>query len=460
MKPVTVVLQLLFTVVFVVMCWLVYNQLSGQWRWDVPYTFIATVFRLLSLLFFVLVFVLVSGLAAFFASGTALDNIVVGLYNVLVLRMWYMQPYGLDGPLTNVYQVFGQLAQNFSVLGASLYDQSFTFMYFLFAGIGVAMFLQSVFRMQHKFVVGSFVSIQLIMVVAAFREIAIYDYAVFPGSFAEFITSGLQILVLLSWAYLEIGYQMIYSHSVAKPVEERENTLKKQLLALRNATRKQDAIERGEAAASSAMSRATGATAFSFLREAIERRILGSKDGLEKLDAVSDVRRLQIFVDELLSMDPKAKDELTARAAAPSSKYVLVSTVLGSSIRFLAVVSLSFLLMSPGLLVSVLSLPPGIAQSLELVQPEFVMLLLVPVVLMFPFTAMLISMLSNRNMEEKPKLTKEEKELERRRKKELAERKRAAARARRERERARRKKAAGAEEKDEWDRALEETFRR
>ena len=105
----------------------------------------------------------------------------------------------------------------------------------------------------------------------------------FPADFFVFLSEWAQILAIVSFAYLEVSYQMIYSYSVGKPVEDREETLKKQLLALRQATRKQDAIERGEKVASSGIGRTTSATAFSFLREAIERKVVGTQDALENL---------------------------------------------------------------------------------------------------------------------------------------------------------------------------------
>jgi hypothetical protein len=132
--------------------------------------------------------------------------------------------------------------------------------------------------------------------------------------------------------------------------------------------------------------------------------------------------------------------------------------VIGSIIRFLSVIVVTFILMSPGVLAVIFNLPPGILNSVEILQPEIVLLLLVPVALLFPFASMVISWISQREEPEKPKLTKEEKEAQKLRKKELARRRKEAAKARRERARARRKRRAPEVEKDEWDKALEETY--
>lgn len=444
------------------MAYLVYSLLDPNdiWHWDAPYSFVVTVFRLLSLIVFFLTTTMVSGLASAFAGGALPENMIVGLYNTLVLKTWYMQPYGLTGPLTNVQQVWASFIMNLNDVLMALWNNTFLFLYFLCAGIGIALFLQSLVRMNHKSVGGAFLSIQAIVILAAFRALIVPDIDPFPADFMEFFMTQGQILALVSFAYLEVGYQMIYSSSVGKPVEDREETLKKQLLALRQATRKQDAIERGEKISTTGMSRSTGATAFSFLREAMERRVMGSQSALESLDAVSDVRRLQIYVDELLQSDPRARDELTAKAAAPSSAYVIGSTITGSAIRFLTVVALSFILMSPNVIRMLLNLPIGIENSVELLQPEIVVLFLVPVVGLFPFTAAVISWMSRREVVEKEKLTKEEKEAAKQRKKDLARKREEAKKARRARAKARKKRKGDESEVDEWDKALEDTFKR
>ena len=443
------------------MAFMVYSILDPNdiWHWSAPYTFVVTVFRLLSLIVFFLATTMVGGLAGAFAAGALPDNMVIGLYNTLVLRTWYMQPYGVSDPLTNIQQVWASFYMNLNDVLMALWNNTFLFLYFLCAGVGIALFLQSLARMDHKFVGGAFISIQAIVILAAYRALIVPNINPLPPDFLQFLATQGQILALVSFAYLEVSYQMIYSHSVGKPVEDREETLKKQLLALRQATRKQDAIERGEKVSSTGMSRSTGATAFSFLREAMERKVMGGQSALESLDAVSDVRRLQIYVDELLQSDSRARDELTAKAAAPSSSYVIGSTITGSAIRFLTVVALSFILVSPNVIQMLLNLPIGIRDSVELIQPEIVMLFLVPVVLLFPFSAAVISWMSKREVVEGENLTKEEKEAAKARKKNLARKRREAEKARKARAKERKKRKGDETGVDEWDKALEEAYK-
>lgn len=461
MRVVTWILRVASIATFAGMAYLVYSLLDSNdiWHWAAPYDFVVTVFRLLSLLVFFFTSTMISGLAAVL-SGTLPNDIIVGLYNVIVLRSWYMQPYGVDGPMTNLAQVWASFQTNLDQVLIALWDNTFLFLYFLFAGIGIALFLQSLFRMDHKFVGGAFISIQSILILAAYRLLTVPNLDPFPTDFFVFLGMNAQLLALVSFAYLEVSYQMIYSYSVGKPIEEREETLKKQLLALRQATRKQDAIERGEKVSTTGMSRTSGLIAFSFLREAIERKVVGTQDALENLDAISDVRRLQIFVDELLQSDPKAKDELTAKAASPSSFYVIGSAISGSAIRFLSVIAIAFILLNPSALMILLNLPQGIEHSIEILQPEIILLFLVPIILAFPFVSMIITWFSRREVEETEELTEEEKEAERQRRKEAARRRKEAAKARKTRAEARKKRKGHEIEVDEWDKALEDSYRR
>jgi hypothetical protein len=434
--------------------------MSGYWDWDAPYIFIVTVFRLISMVLFFIGSLVMAGLVAPF-TNFQIGDALVGLYNTQLLKMWYMQPFGVSGPFTSVNQVFFSFFSNLGSIWFVLTEYSFTFVYFLGAALGIVFFLQSLFRMEHKFVGGAFLSIQAILIVAAYRIVTTVPNYLdgFPADFTIFLFSNVQVLALISFAYLEISYQMIYSNSVGKPVEEREETLKKQLLALRQTTRKRDAIESGEKMSTTAMSRTSGATAFSFLREAIERRVFGEREVIESLDAVADVRRLQIFVDDLLVTDPDARDELTARAAAPSEGYVITSTIIGSVVRFLGVLTISFVFMNPAFFTVLFNLPPGVENSVEILQPELVVFFMVPILFLFVLIAMFIGWNTSREIEDKPKLTKEEKKKEREHKRELRRKRREAKKARQQRERARKKRKLSGDGEDEWDKALEETYR-
>ena len=115
--------------------------------------------------------------------------------------------------------------------------------------------------------------------------------------------------------------------------------------------------------------------------------------------------------------------------------------------------------MSPNVVRMLLNLPIGIENSVEMLQPEIVVLFLVPVVGLFPFAAAVISWVAKREVVEKEKLTKEEKEAQKQRKKDLARKRKEAEQARKARAKAKKKRKDDEVEVDEWDKALEDAFR-
>jgi uncharacterized membrane protein len=106
-----------------------------------------------------------------------------------------------------------------------------------------------------------------------------------------------------------------------------------------------------------------------------------------------------------------------------------------------------------------LNLPPGVEYSAELLELEFILIFLLPVSLLFVFVSVIIGWFSRREEIEVVELTKEEKEAIKQRRAEMKKKKKAAVKSRRARKKAKKKRKAE-EEHDEWDKALEDTYKR
>jgi hypothetical protein len=187
------------------MAYLVYLALdeSSAWGWSAPYDFVVTVFHLLSLLAFFLSVLIMNGLTAAIFGGQLPDQTIAWLYNTLVLKFWNLQPYGVDGPISDVNLVFESFQMDLMGVMLSLWDNTFSFLFFLLAFLGVTLFLQSLVRMDHKFSGGAFLSIQSILIIGAFRGLTVPNFTIFPTDIITFLTSSPQILALVSFAYLE-----------------------------------------------------------------------------------------------------------------------------------------------------------------------------------------------------------------------------------------------------------------
>ena len=123
-----------------------------------------------------------------------------------------------------------------------------------------------------------------------------------------------------------------------------------------------------------------------YLREIVEKRV--SREG-SKTSVGVDSTRLQVFLENLYQMDPEAKTSLEAKVTLPSEAKTLLSILLSTLYRILAIILLSYIVIHPQFLFSFLGAPPTIIGSLELSQPEAILLVLLPLL----FTITLIGLL-------------------------------------------------------------------
>lgn len=123
-----------------------------------------------------------------------------------------------------------------------------------------------------------------------------------------------------------------------------------------------------------------------YLREIVEKRV--SREG-SKTSVGVDSARLQVFLENLYQMDPEAKTSLEAKVTLPSEAKTLLSILLSTLYRILAIILLSYIVIHPQFLFSFLGAPPTIIGSLELSQPEAILLVLLPLL----FTITLIGLL-------------------------------------------------------------------
>ncbi|MHA1582755.1 MAG: hypothetical protein ACTSYM_09745 [Candidatus Baldrarchaeia archaeon] len=123
-----------------------------------------------------------------------------------------------------------------------------------------------------------------------------------------------------------------------------------------------------------------------YLREIVEKRI--SRRG-SKTSMGTNSTRLQFFLENLYQMDPEAKTSLEAKVTLPSEAKTLLSILLSTLYRILTIILLSYIIIHPQFLFSFLGAPPTIIGSLELSQPEAILLVLLPLL----FTITLIGLL-------------------------------------------------------------------
>jgi hypothetical protein len=130
----------------------------------------------------------------------------------------------------------------------------------------------------------------------------------------------------------------------------------------------------------------------------IERRKL--EDEEKKLvTAASKTRRLGRYIDRLFREDGEARDTLTASSSAPKARNLATSTLFNFIYRVGLLLIISFIIIHPQwFLNSVIQLPDAITESVVIYSPEIIIVILLPIMVIFPVISKLISFIKHRNL--------------------------------------------------------------
>ena len=220
------------------------------------------------------------------------------------------------------------------------------------------------------------------------------------------LTSSLFQLALISYLYFEFSLQTGYLHELTSPTLTRQKRVGKQLEMLsefrlgitklgtdeekesaeaKKKLMKEDDEENEEGKESTSLAVGTGSTtsrkyssdALLFLLDSASDSLF-SKPGGEQERLTG---RLQRYHDGLLAHDPKLDDKLGGSAEKAFNPFsVLISVIVSLSFRLVVIIFLSWLVVKPNVLLEFIALPESITNSLEINQPEGLLIILIPVV--------------------------------------------------------------------------------
>ncbi len=228
----------------------------------------------------------------------------------------------------------------------------------------------------------------------------------------QFFGSPIASLAIISYIYLELSFQINYTDLVTKPSLERSDRLEAQLNILKRESlqvvanvdkireeakqRKQELELKKESVGKFLTKSAT--SGFSYVKEMIEKKKLEAEEK-KLVTAASKTRRLGRFVERLFREDSEAEDTLTARSAKPRATHLATSTFFNFGLRLIILIIISFIIIHPHwFMVNVFMLPSAITESVAMYSPEVIIVLLLPIVLIFPVIAQAISYIKHRNL--------------------------------------------------------------
>lgn len=233
-------------------------------------------------------------------------------------------------------------------------------------------------------------------------------------NFFAFIASPVILFSIISYIYLELAFQINYADTVTKPSLERSDRLEAQLNILARESHfvtanidkikeeakekmKQIELEQKEGLAIGKFFAKTGKR-FSYVKEMIERKKLEEEEK-KLVTAASKTRRLGRYIERLFQEDTEARDTLTAKSSAPLARNLATSTLLNFIYRVGLLLIISYIIIHPHwFLDTVIQLPDAITESVAMFSPEVIIILLAPIMLIFPVISKLISFIKHRNL--------------------------------------------------------------
>ncbi len=237
----------------------------------------------------------------------------------------------------------------------------------------------------------------------------------------EFFMRPVFIAILLIYLFIELSFQVEYSDLVTRPSEEREERLGYQLESLQREEMRvtttiekvQERVKEQKKAAGNQPNRLkqffSKAGGFSYVKEMVEKRKF-EKATQTWLEAASDTRRLGSYVQRLTTEDQEARRTLTAKSSAPTARKMLSSTLINIALRTSAIIALTFIVIQPRFVLTAyytgfgLLDPPmenwAILHSAELATPEAILVLLIPILCIFPIASIIIKKIKSQRLKE------------------------------------------------------------
>jgi len=344
-----------------------------------------------------------------------------------LLSLWFTFPNGTTPQFSEIPDLIGQ---EFAVFSENIYLIAFQILFIIAIYYDIKAFLRTDPKNELR-VVGSIVLMLVVpLMVFGFKEmLELFNISItyledlpYPldpslevipiDNIFQFFASPVILLAIASYIYLEMAFQINYTFTVTKPSLERSYRLEAQLNVLQSesyyitanvdkikeeAKKRKQELKIDEKATIGKFFAKTGDT-FSYVKEMIEKRKLEDEEK-KLITAASKTRRLGRYIHRLFQEDNEARDTLTARSSAPKPKSLIVSTIINFTFRVGLLIVISFIIIHPKwFMENIFNLPPAIIESVAMFSPEVIIILLVPLMLIFPVISKIISSIKHRNL--------------------------------------------------------------
>ncbi|MHA1201824.1 MAG: hypothetical protein ACTSQ4_04810 [Candidatus Heimdallarchaeaceae archaeon] len=357
-----------------------------------------------------MIFLLISGTDANAILLGARAFITVDLFNNVSPpgEMTTSGLYGVGDSAVNA--LFSPFAYYFANLGSLKVANraSILILFVILFSVAVAAFL---LRADMRSATAAFVCIQLVVYYGSVKLLFKTGFSFSPTrNFGELITNEVVLIALASYLFLEIALQISYMTKILNPAQSRQERVLRALDRLKEfrlgitssratpvvgdiAEEGAETDDSGDkksgssiTGASSSIRRKFGLAGLTYFMEKASDSLFARPGGQrDKLTA-----RLQRYHDGLIHSDPKVDDKLVGASIAITPFKTLM--YVGISVIFRVGIMLGglYAILNPDILLFFLRYPPSIYNSLEMLEPEGVVLLLIPLVIfILLFTSLL-----------------------------------------------------------------------
>lgn len=263
----------------------------------------------------------------------------------------------------------------------------------------------------------SFILIQLVVFYSSTQLFfSQQDFRFTPtNNIGELFSNDVVLIALASYLFLEIALQISYISQILNPAQSRQQRVLRALDRLKDfrlgitssvtvptapireeTTEDEDEGDR-EATRSigstgSSIARKFGIAGMTYFIEKASDSLFARPGGQQdKLTA-----RLQRYHDGLVSSDPRTDDKLVGASIAVQPLMTLVYVLVSVVFRVGIMLGGLYAILNPDVLLFVLRYPPSVYNSLEMLEPEGVVLLLIPIVVIILLLTSLIGFIQER----------------------------------------------------------------
>lgn len=405
----------------------IYTVSSGE---TALVAFITAVRNVLTYIIFIVLYFIGIGISYIVSFGQPYVIYAVDTFFKHLFGSWFTFPTA-NGKAPEMFEVFSLIGNELVVLLSDIYLIVFQVLFAIAIYYAIRAVLQSNPRYNLRVIGCLMLMIIIPLMVFGFRDmlelfgitnITYLNELANPVNTAltqlpldtllQFFGSPIASLAIVSYIYLELSFQINYTDLVTKPSLERSDRLEAQLSILKRESvhvvanvdkireeakqRKQELELKKESVGKFLTKSAT--SGFSYVKEMIEKKKLEAEEK-KLVTAASKTRRLGRFVERLFQEDSEAEDTLTAKSAKPRATHLATSTLLNFGFRLIILIIISFIIIHPHwFFVNVFRLPAAITESVAMYSPEVIIVLLLPIILLFPVVAQLISYVKHRNL--------------------------------------------------------------